>query len=71
MAHFFQSAHSIWMDLDAGGIQAHLIYLNLDDTQLLQMQDSLFAQMYSTAFSTSRLPMFGKVVFDLLILFYC
>ena len=59
------------MDLDAGGIQAHLIYLDLDVTHLLQMQDSLFAQMYSTAFSTSRLPMFGKVVFDLLILFYC
>ena len=40
VAHFFQSTHSIWMNLDAGGIQAHHIYLDLDDTQLLQMQDS-------------------------------
>ncbi len=83
--------------------QAHHIYLDLDDTQLLQMQDSLFcpavcpdvdhmpisvffgqALPFAPVFYDVQhcvqhfqvtnfcwLPLFGKAVFDLLILFYC
>ena len=37
-SRFFQSAHSIWMNLYAGGIQTYHIYLDLNNSQLLQPQ---------------------------------
>ena len=96
------------MNLDAGGIQAHHIYLDLNDTQLLPMQeyclqdscigpavyldidylpisvffgqDPPFAPVFYDvqhcvqhfqAADFCWLPLFGKAVFHLLILFYC
>lgn len=104
----YDSAKQCWMNLDAGGIQAHHIYLDLNDTQLLPMQeyclqdscigpavyldidympisvffgqDPPFAPVFYDvqhcvqhfqAADFCWLPLFGKAVFHLLILFYC
>ena len=38
VVRFFQSVHSIWMNFDTGRIQTHYVYLDFEDTELLQTQ---------------------------------
>ena len=45
-ARFFQSAHAVWMYFDTSGIQAYYGYLDLYDSQLLQVQKRLLQHTF-------------------------